>query len=571
MSARAFPREARYLIDWNGQSTISYHDFLQAKQFEGSIRYAIDTQTKDLVATNEQLRERGIEVIQEGLDQTFSLLSQGLTVLSHGLEGISDGIERVSGELEEVRASVKEGTRIVTATLQWGFSELLLSFGGLQDSLQQLMATARTPSQTWAYEQFEIARDEFERQLYDEALESLRRAIQGHGSNAGYKTEYRFHFLLGTIRLGSYRNSRPEIVDPAEAESAFVNAARYAELKHPEDAARALTNAGRAAFVQKKFSKALDYTRRALSLSPRYALAHYQIARVCCVDNNVNAGAKALLDAIIIDPELSISASGEAEFILDRHMLTNVIGVATEHFVKLATERFKTFEFAIQRFSDYVFQGVSVHQLMKEEIASLRRTRDEAVKALKTRTLLGAVKAIEILESQEGRFTVLFNQYKEIFAKVLSSAREHNISPEENQGKHIISERSLSLRSTAYALFMVLGAIFIVACLALYGESMPRGPSYGPGAFREMFNTFVVICLIFPSPVWVVMLFLGSRTWKLQSLRNENRRVAEADAARRQQRSEALVARGRERSAEIESAIRRLSQMSQPEFWPRGQ
>ena len=81
----------------------------------------------------------------------------------------------------------------------------------------------------------------------DEAIEQLDRASGCHGSNAGYKLEYRSHYLLGTIQLASFRNNSPEIVNLAQAESAFLNAARYARMDEPMEAGRAFLAAGWAA------------------------------------------------------------------------------------------------------------------------------------------------------------------------------------------------------------------------------------------------------------------------------------------------------------------------------------
>lgn len=567
MFERTFPKDAKYLIDWSGQSKISYHDFLQAKQFEGSIRYAIHSQTKDLVATNQQLQERGIDVLQEGLDQNFSLLSQGLGDISDALADVAHQIAGVSREVGGVRDSVEAGTRAVVATLQWGFSEILLSCGGLQDSLHQLIAIARTPSQTWAYEQFEIARDEFERQLYAEALESLRRAIDGHGSNAGYKTEYRFHFLLGTIRLGSYRNSDPTIVKPDEAELAFVNAARYAEHNHPEEAARALTSAGRAAFVQGQLARASEWTRRALSLSPQHSPALYQLARLCWIENDLDAGAKALLNAIVVDPDLSICASGEAGFLSKRSMLNKVINAATNHFVRIATGNLHKFDDAIQEFSNFSFQDVSTRQLLDEEISSLHFTREQVTQSLDTRTLLGGVKAIELLKLPERVFSTLFDEYRKRFATFVRASHETEIGQERTEFTYESPKSHVALQATLEALGVVLLAIFVVVCLALYGNAMPRGSNYGPGSSREVFNSFLVVFVILPSPIWVVMLFKRARARRCKALEAEYRQVLNADAARRRQESENVAARRRQRLAELEATIRRLSDMPRPNFW----
>ena len=203
-------------------SRFSYLDYLQAKSFEQGLRSEISKQTRALIATNEQLQREHISV-------TRSLSAT-----------VSDGFEQLSFDLQGVRQDLAE----INSTLNWGFSELLTAVGRVNDSLNDLIKISKTPAQIWAYEQFEIAREAYRKELYDEAIEQLDRAIGGHGSNAGYKLEYRFHYLLGTIQLGSFRNNSPEIVNLAQAESAFLNAARYARMDEPMEAGRAFLAAG---------------------------------------------------------------------------------------------------------------------------------------------------------------------------------------------------------------------------------------------------------------------------------------------------------------------------------------
>ena len=56
----------------------------------------------------------------------------------------------------------------LNAKFDWGFSQLIAGIGRTNDSLEELIATAKTPAETWAYEQHEIARDAIRRELYPE-------------------------------------------------------------------------------------------------------------------------------------------------------------------------------------------------------------------------------------------------------------------------------------------------------------------------------------------------------------------------------------------------------------------
>ena len=219
------------------ESGLSYFDYLQAKSFENSFKTEISKRTRSIIASNEELQQQHIAA----------------------MESVSSGIERLSFDIQEL-----------TVAFQWGFSELLAAVGRVNDTLANLVKIAKTPAQVWAYEQFEIARDAFRQELYQEALESLDRAINGYSSNTGHKLEYRFHYLLGTIRLGSFQNSSPAIVNLAEAENAFQSAAGMpAATTQPKPATR-YSRAGWAAYCQGKMMEAARILKRLLNWFPSW-------------------------------------------------------------------------------------------------------------------------------------------------------------------------------------------------------------------------------------------------------------------------------------------------------------
>ena len=190
-------------------SSLSYIDYLQARSFTDSVDTRISRENSRLIATVEELRESSSGAVEVLGDQFVACLT-------------------------EIGAQISDGLAEVNATLEWGFSEILVELGEMNTSLTDLIQLAKTPVQTWAYNQFEIARDAFRQRLYPEALEYALRSINGHGDNTGYTLEYRFHFLVGTIYMGSFRNSEPELLDLAKAERSFLNAGRYASSHHPK-------------------------------------------------------------------------------------------------------------------------------------------------------------------------------------------------------------------------------------------------------------------------------------------------------------------------------------------------
>lgn len=337
-------------------TSLSYQDYLQARSFERSLRAEIKSSTKSIIASNEELQQ-----------QNYSVLTSLSSSVSSGFEQISLNLERISTGLAELNA-----------TFYWGFSELLAVAGGINDSLDELVRLVRNPAQTWAYNQFEIARDAFRKGLYEEAIEYLDRAINGYGSETGYKIEYRFHFLLGTIMIGNFKNNSPEIVNPASAERAFLNSARYAWQDEPREAALAFLGAGWAAYCQGKMSESERYTEQAIALNNSLAEASFQLAKVQMHIRKPDQALPRLRQAILLDRGYMIKAATDDDFKLyeaqvdslydalrneARHNSESAFGELDRAIAMLESRRVGAFQFAdvlnLHRFNQFVSQAAN--------------------------------------------------------------------------------------------------------------------------------------------------------------------------------------------------------------------
>ena len=264
---------------------LSWPDYLKVNEISGvgddvrQLHYEVSSSNRQIIATYEELQREHITAIESLND------------------AVSSGFEQLSFDMQAISSGITE----LTSVFEWGFSELIAGVGRMNDLLSELVQIAKTPAQTWAYEQFEIARDAFRQGLYEEALDYLNRSIEGYGSNTGYKIEYRFHFLLGTIRMGSFQNTVQGIVNLIEAENAFLNAARYARQDFPNEAGRAFLSAGWTAYCQGKMPDAKQYTEQALSLYPDLPEAHFQSAKIQMHVGNPDGALPFLKQAIELD------------------------------------------------------------------------------------------------------------------------------------------------------------------------------------------------------------------------------------------------------------------------------
>jgi tetratricopeptide (TPR) repeat protein len=278
---------------------LSYPEYQQAESFvsdiqsgQRAIEHAVSRQTREIVASQEELHAQGMQVLSSG----FGQMSEGMETIACRLEGIQNAI----GDLD--------------ATLRWGFTEMLAGVGRLNDSVEKLISIARTPVETWAYNQYRIALDATRRQLYPEALEALNRAIGGYGDNPGYKLEYRFHYLKGRILCGAVENHDEQLADYPAAEASFLTAARYARADHKKEGAQAFLAAGWTAQRQGIMEAALDHARDALTLQPDLGEALFLVAKIHMCRGDVTIAFPFLKKAITLDRNFSLKAIADGDF-----------------------------------------------------------------------------------------------------------------------------------------------------------------------------------------------------------------------------------------------------------------
>ncbi len=330
-------------------SSLSHHDYLQAKSFVSDVTSAtrnaakkvsmdISRQTRDIIASNESLQREHLELLNASTDRTVGALNDGFERLSYSMDA---GFDRLS-----------EGISELNATFHWGFGAVLASIGHMNDTLSELVKIAKTPVQTVAFEHFEIARDAFRKRLYRESLEELDKAIFGDHTSAGYKLEWRFHQMKGTLQLG-FADCDMSLYDLAKAEESFLTAARYGETDYPHDAGRAFLSAGWAAYCQGKMKQALAHTEQAMALHPEIGEVFFQASKVQMALGDVASALPMLAKAIDIDRFYALKAAGDGDFQQhDAQLRSFLDALRKEKYrqcvpkVKAALDRIKGFELA---------------------------------------------------------------------------------------------------------------------------------------------------------------------------------------------------------------------------------
>lgn len=312
-------------------SSFSYNDYLQAKSFVKditsktgetgrAISMEIASQTRNVIASNEALSRNNIIAMEAMADSLSEELYYGFDQISHGLRDISIGISELN------------------STFHWGFSQVIASMGHMNDVLSELIKIAKTPIQTVAYNHFAIARDAFRQGLYRESLEEVRKATHGDHTSPGYKIEWRFHQLVGTICLG-FVDCEFSLIDLTKAEESFLLAARYAKIDYPIDASKAYLSAGWSAYCLGKMLNALEHTKQAIELNPMLAEALFQAAKIHMALGQVKSSLPILAKAIDLDRFYALKAAADGDFKKFDEELRNFIETLRQRKYKTIAER----------------------------------------------------------------------------------------------------------------------------------------------------------------------------------------------------------------------------------------
>ncbi|MGA7673687.1 MAG: hypothetical protein WCA78_01415 [Rhizomicrobium sp.] len=543
------PKEARYISDWSLNSGLTYREFLQAKEFETSLRFAIDEQTRKLIGSNEQLLKRGFHHISDDLRGGFSMLSR---------------------DIANLEQTLRQGIAELASAIRWGFTVLAIAIRQMYDTLEEIKHILQNPSLNWACEQFNKARDDYNRGLYPEALQSINRAIHGHGSNTGWDTEFRFHFLLGRIQIGSWIGHNPntsaDVVNPEQAEKAFLSAARYhrgGDVTKDTGKIQALLFAGRAAFYQGAVDRAIEHSTipllNKLPVShPLVIAAWYQRAKYRCAQGSNLSKAKAeLISAAEKDPTVLVDAAADQDFLARRkEVLDEVIAEITDRLRKkyelLDAKCAKT----LNAVKDYKFDGTTAQSLLGGEIAALEKEYQAVVNEAAGSGALDLDSALKMANALLPKFLPLFGLYKKRFAEDRrrqwnaaravsqvgeAKAREKECADDLEKARGRASQRK---SATGINTFRVVVTVLLLLAspgfLMANGFLTPRGLDFSPtgGGY-----TNVAMALLFIIVLWLPLIgyllempFLLITTWsarrKLVAAQRGTRRAqANADRA----------------------------------------
>jgi len=219
--------------------------------------------------------------------------------------GIADGASHVAGAVGELSSEVQTAREL----MEWGFSAILDEVEEMRVTLQALLKCVRNPSQTWAYEQFDIARSNFLKGNYEDCLKRLDYATDGYQTHLGYPEGWQFHLLKADVYMQCPDRS---LIDPPKAEKSFLAAAKYADTAQIR--AKALTGSAVAAYVQGHMEDAEKHAEQACDMEPAFAEPWFQLARIRLNRRDSDGAWQAARKAIALDHRYAARIPLDSEF-----------------------------------------------------------------------------------------------------------------------------------------------------------------------------------------------------------------------------------------------------------------
>lgn len=304
---------------WYPSSGLTWNQYLQAESFVRDVRGGIDTsrtairsaissQTRTLVASNEQLANR----FGRAFDQMSGRLEMGMRAIEQGIGNVAGAIEAFHADFTYSFSLLVEQMRIQNGLL-----------AALIDKLDAIHNTLKSPTATQAREFYQIGCERLSRGLLDKAMNALQKSAELND------TDFFTQFQMGKLYLYGI-NDDDNVVDLAKAKGHLLEAARYAKAEAAIDptflrlAKQACLHASIAAYAgidengQAPRNVALlkeadSLASRALQYDPELGEAFFHRAKYCALLKEPNT-TSLLKSAIQLDRDYAVKVDLDAAF-----------------------------------------------------------------------------------------------------------------------------------------------------------------------------------------------------------------------------------------------------------------
>lgn len=308
-----------------------YEKYLEDQSHFDNLASDVDQSIAKLAFSNAEVARLSMEHSAE-MTQT---IVEGQQQISQGMDSIRVGIERLDDSIVDLRQSVDDvrwAIDEVRYSIESGFQLTAQRLSVIEGVLRDILETVKSPEKTWALEKYDIAKDLYRRELYEDALSYLNDALNGHNDHRGYVFDPRVHMLKGNLLLGDGENFEPDLIDFPAAKECFEEAVKYA--KPPRDMIKGADEKRReelfeprvfarccsawASYVQGNIDEAERTYREAIKEGPNDARSLYYLGKVLAHQNRFEEAEKFLDKAIRVNFFYVAKLSTDTDYLKDR-------------------------------------------------------------------------------------------------------------------------------------------------------------------------------------------------------------------------------------------------------------
>lgn len=439
----------------------------------------IDESTRKLIASDKQLAERGIQVLEK---QTETLKELG--------ERQIEACKSVGNTLDQVSNKVNMANSI----LVWGLSSISNSLLAMESTLQNICAAVENTERAWSYSRYKECLEDYRKGLHSEALSDIMRAIEGSGQYHIGQRDPHFYVLLGSLRLGRIRNTEQNLIDYGKAEDAFLLAVRYAENDYPKEAAEACLNASISAYLNENVERALDHVNKAIILDGTLMEAKFQKAKILCQTGAVNGiFTELLLPTLEYDPTYAVKSATDDDIKKHDRDLNNTIIIARDALRKKALHAKDEVELTMEKSQSAITSlkmiKIGDKILQDKEMQKIKAALKKSGDDFSSETLEGYWRAYH-------RYVNTVNMYKELVLRHVGSGigNEHKArAPLDYQISEEERDRINFIEKLPY-IFAIIGAL-LFNCFILFLAFTSNDPDFAlsrPFKDHVISNLFVI-------------------------------------------------------------------------------
>jgi hypothetical protein len=342
-----------------------------SEQSSERVRLSIEESSRDIIASNEELYEAGMELSREQAEQQLESDRETRESLEALREAEIESRESAEREAIETRGEIRQMSSDIVYELKinsekldvlaWGVFNILKSVNKMEATLENILEKVADTDRAWAFAQYKKALEFRKRGLHKEALDRAFYAVNGlEGVHLGEKEEYDLNFLLGTLYLGkNISNPDRSLVDITKARDSFLLAARYAEYDHKDKAANAHLHAGTSMYLLKTPDVALDHFNKAINLNNNLAEAKFQKAKLLChIDKTDGVFNKILPELIEFDPMYAVRAAGDVDIKKYKERFEKMLVEVSQNLRKKALQAKEITLFCLER-EQKIFKAIT--------------------------------------------------------------------------------------------------------------------------------------------------------------------------------------------------------------------